>query len=147
MNFFNKHNKFSASQKFLGDRNLPKKCSRLQNSRNFKKRFIGHFFRRNLQPASCIKIIAWAVENNYVQDHVLFFRQYTPFCETKAIYYSSLLLPSLLSCYEKSISSRLIINFRAEKLKKLGINIPETGWHCKNTKTRKNYSIITTMGY
>ena len=34
--------------------------------------------------------------------------------KTKAIYYSSLLLPSLFSCYEKSITSRFLINFRAE---------------------------------
>lgn len=72
----------SASQKILGREKFAKKtqrfslraiCSRLQISRNFKKRFIGHFSRCSLQPASCIKTVVWTVENNYVQDHVPFF--------------------------------------------------------------------------
>ena len=87
MTFFNKHNKFSASPNFLGREKFAKKNRVFDNVEEpfaqcpkkveILKRFIGHFPRRRPQPVSCVKIVAWAVENNYLQDYVLFFRQYS----------------------------------------------------------------------
>lgn len=47
------------------------------------KSFICYFSRCSLQPASCIKMVDWAVENNYVQDHVLFFPSILPFAKQR----------------------------------------------------------------
>lgn len=97
--FPNKHNKFSGSQKILGERNPPPQKKNTKKNQFFDnveepfaqgskkveilKSFICYFSRCSLQPASCIKMVDWAVENNYVQDHVLFFPSILPFAKQR----------------------------------------------------------------